>query len=93
MLTWRKGATADVDEVLREVRTPNARDQAWREHRDILDAILARNAHLAAQLVTRHIRGTNERLLASLKADQRRFRRRGLSIVGDARVAAGEAST
>jgi DNA-binding GntR family transcriptional regulator len=76
-----------------EVRTPNARDQAWREHRDILDAILARNADLAAQLVTRHIRGTNERLLASLKADQRRFRGRGLSIVGDARVAAGEAST
>ena len=49
-----------------EVRTPEARDQVWREHRAILDAVVARDAGVASELLAQHIRGTNERLLAAL---------------------------
>lgn len=64
-----------------EVRTPDARERAWQEHRDIVDAVRARDADTAARLVTEHIRGTNERLLESLTAERRRLRGRGLSII------------
>lgn len=49
-----------------EVRTPQARDQAWREHRAVLEAVVARDADAASALLIEHIRATNERLLASL---------------------------
>ncbi|MCU1526261.1 MAG: GntR family transcriptional regulator [Frondihabitans sp.] len=65
-----------------EVRTPEARALAWNDHRAILDAIAARDADRAALLVADHIHGTNERLIAALTADQRRFRGHGLAIVG-----------
>lgn len=68
-----------------EVRTAESRDQALREHKGVLDAILAREADTAARLVAEHIRGTNERLLGFLAAEHRKLRGRGLSIVGDAR--------
>ncbi|SKC67287.1 MULTISPECIES: GntR family transcriptional regulator [Plantibacter] len=64
-----------------EVRTPEAREQAATEHRAILDAVAARDPERAADLVARHIRGTNERLIASLTADQRRLRGHGVDIV------------
>ncbi|WEO76464.1 GntR family transcriptional regulator [Cryobacterium sp. SO2] len=67
-----------------EVRTPAARDQAWQEHRAVLDALEARDADTAARLLTAHIRGTNERLLLALAADTRRLRGHGLAIVPDA---------
>lgn len=70
-----------------EVRTPQARDKARQEHRDVLDAILSRDADAAVELITAHITGTNERLLAALRAEQRRIRGRGLAIVGDTRPA------
>lgn len=64
-----------------EVRTPDARERAWQEHRDVVDAVRARDADAAVRLVTEHIRGTNLRLLESLTAERRRLRGRGLSIV------------
>ena len=67
-----------------EVRTPAARDQAWQEHRAVLDALEARDADTAARLLTGHIRGTNDRLLAALAADSRRLRGHGLAILPDA---------
>ncbi len=66
-----------------EVRTNDARVRAWQEHRDVVDALRARDADTAVRLVTEHIRGTNERLLASLTAERRRLRGRGLSIVSE----------
>lgn len=65
-----------------EVRTEQAREQAWREHQLILDAIVARDPDRAAAAVALHIRSTNERLMASLNAERRRFRASGLAIVG-----------
>ena len=67
-----------------EVRTPAARDQAWQEHRAVLDALAARDADTAARLLTGHIRGTNDRLLTALAADTRRLRGHGLAILPDA---------
>ena len=67
-----------------EVRTPAAREQAWLEHRAVLDALEARDADTAARLLTGHIRGTNDRLLAALAADSRRLRGHGLAILPDA---------
>lgn len=64
-----------------EVRTPEARDSAWTEHREVLDAVAGRDADRAASLITGHIRGTNERLLASLTLEGRRLRGNGLAIV------------
>jgi DNA-binding GntR family transcriptional regulator len=64
-----------------EVRTAAARDQAWREHRAVLDALTAGDADTAARLLTDHIRGTNDRLLTALAADSRRLRGHGLAIV------------
>jgi DNA-binding GntR family transcriptional regulator len=64
-----------------EVRTPAARQQAWGEHRAVLDALTARDADLAARLLTGHIRGTNQRLLEALAADSRRLRGHGLAVV------------
>jgi DNA-binding GntR family transcriptional regulator len=63
-----------------EVRTPEARDQAWAEHRALVDAVAARDADAAASLAAAHIRGTNERLLAALSADYRRLRGQGVAV-------------
>ncbi|MET4781771.1 GntR family transcriptional regulator [Glaciihabitans sp. UYNi722] len=64
-----------------EVRTSEAREQAWREHREIVRAIASRDADSASSLVMHHIRGTNERLLDSLAADRQRLRGHGMSIL------------
>lgn len=66
-----------------EIRTPEARETAWREHHAIVDAVIAHDADTAARLLVDHVRGTNERLLASLAADHRPLRGRGLAIVGE----------
>lgn len=65
-----------------EVRSDTARHHAWDEHRDIVARIAARDAEGAAERVHRHIVETHERLRASLGADQRMLRARGLTIVG-----------
>jgi DNA-binding GntR family transcriptional regulator len=64
-----------------EVRTAESRAHARTEHREIVDAISARDADRAADLITAHSRGTRERLLASLEDEHRRLRGRGFAIV------------
>ncbi|PJJ63222.1 GntR family transcriptional regulator [Compostimonas suwonensis] len=65
-----------------EVRTAQARQAAWQEHRDIVATVAARQTDAAVALVRAHIVTTHERLTASLNAEQRMLRARGLSIVG-----------
>ncbi|MBD3942514.1 GntR family transcriptional regulator [Microbacterium sp. NEAU-LLC] len=64
-----------------EVRTPESRAQARTEHMQIAAAVADRDAPAARQLVVQHSRGTRDRLLASLEAERRRLRGRGLSII------------
>ena len=64
-----------------ELRTQDARRVAWQEHRDIVDLVAARDADAAADRIHRHIVATHERLLASLDADARILRARGLAVV------------
>jgi DNA-binding GntR family transcriptional regulator len=61
-----------------EARSPESREAAWGEHRAILAAVEARDADRAAVLVAEHIRGTNRRLLASLRDGARQFRLHGV---------------
>lgn len=63
-----------------EVRTPAARQQAWAEHRTILEAVIERDADKAQRLVVAHIRDTNERLVTSLAGQRRRLRAQGLIV-------------
>ncbi len=65
---------------LLDVRTPEARHQAAREHREIAEAVLSRDAEGAASLIADHIRRTNERLLLFLDADRGRFRGHGYAV-------------
>jgi len=64
-----------------EVRTQDARQVAWQEHREIVDLVAARDADAAADRIHHHILATHERLLASLDADARILRARGLAVV------------
>lgn len=66
-----------------DLRSAATREAARTEHRRILDALEARDPDASAQAVVAHIRNTTDRLVASLNADRRRFKARGLSIVGD----------
>jgi DNA-binding GntR family transcriptional regulator len=50
-----------------EVRDAAAREAAWREHQQILAAIAARDSETAVALLTAHITGTHERLIATLE--------------------------
>lgn len=65
-----------------EVRTPAAREQAWREHAEILDRIARRDAEGAAAAITAHLRDTHARLVSALDSDRRALGARGLSLVG-----------
>lgn len=69
-----------------EVRTPEARDAAWAEHSAILDALAARDAERAAELLAAHIMGTNDRLMAFIAHQRRRLRGAGMTIVGAGRT-------
>ena len=64
-----------------EVREAPARDRAWAEHRDILAAVKAGEADLAAALLSAHIGGSRDRLIASLHDDRRGLRARGFAVV------------
>ncbi len=64
-----------------EVRTPESRAQARREHLEIIAAVKSRDAGLAATLVVSHSRGTRDRLLTYLSQERRRLRGRGFSII------------
>jgi DNA-binding GntR family transcriptional regulator len=65
-----------------EVRTPEARDAAWQEHSDVLDAVAAGDAERAAELLAAHIAGTNDRLMTFIAQERRRLRGAGMAIVG-----------
>jgi len=62
-----------------EVRTPEARETAWVEHRAVVAAIATRDADEASRLLAAHIRGTNDRLLRFLATERRNLR--GIAIV------------
>lgn len=64
-----------------EVREGPARDRAWAEHREILVAAKAGDAERAAVLLGAHIRGSRDRLIASLHDDRRGLRARGFAVV------------
>ncbi len=66
-----------------EVRTPQAREAAWADHRAIIQAIRARDADRAAKLASEHIRSTNTRLIERLTEQLRPLRFRGPSVIGD----------
>jgi DNA-binding GntR family transcriptional regulator len=66
-----------------DLRSAETREAVRTEHRRILDALEARDADAAADAVVAHIRNTTDRLVTSLSADRRRFKARGLSIVGE----------
>jgi DNA-binding GntR family transcriptional regulator len=66
-----------------ELRSADDRAQAWREHADIIDALLRRDADAAAAASERHASANLERLLTSLRNDRRAFGARGLRIVGE----------
>ncbi|ROP65170.1 GntR family transcriptional regulator [Curtobacterium sp. ZW137] len=65
-----------------EVRTPEARDAAWAEHSEIIDAVQSGDADRAAELLAAHVAGTNDRLLAWIAQERRRLRGAGMAIVG-----------
>jgi DNA-binding GntR family transcriptional regulator len=65
-----------------EVWTEASREQAWSEHRRILDSIRAKQPAEAARETVEHIRDTRDRLLRSLDDDRRGLRARGFAIVG-----------
>lgn len=69
-----------------EVRTQQSREQAWQEHREIMEMIRNRDTSNATALIASHIRGTNERLLDFLAAERRRLRGSGLSIISNSQV-------
>lgn len=65
-----------------ETQSSQSRENAWREHLEMIEAIEARDADRAAELAGAHIRGTTERLLALLNDERRRLRGAGMAIVG-----------
>ena len=67
-----------------EVRSAPSRATARAEHLAIVDAVLARDAAAAVDLVTAHSRGTADRLLEHLAQERRRLRGRGFAIVDTA---------
>jgi DNA-binding GntR family transcriptional regulator len=65
-----------------EVWTEPAREQAWAEHRRILDFIQRNEPDSAAREAVAHVEDTRDRLLRSLADDRRGLRARGFAIVG-----------
>jgi DNA-binding GntR family transcriptional regulator len=65
-----------------EVWTEPSREQAWAEHRRVLEFIRQKRPDDAAAEIVSHIRDTRDRLLRSLNDDRRGLRARGFAIVG-----------
>jgi DNA-binding GntR family transcriptional regulator len=65
-----------------EVWTEPSREQAWAEHRRILDFIRNNEPDAAAREAAEHIRDTRDRLLRSLNEDRRGLRARGFAVIG-----------
>lgn len=67
-----------------EVWTELRREQAWAEHRRILDHIRRKQPDAAVAEATAHISDTRNRLLRSLDDDRRGLRARGVAVIGRA---------
>jgi DNA-binding GntR family transcriptional regulator len=65
-----------------EVLTETSREQAWSEHRRILELIRERQPDQAAGEAAAHVRATRDRLMRSLDVDRRGLRARGFAVVG-----------
>ncbi|WP_024516473.1 GntR family transcriptional regulator [Bradyrhizobium sp. Tv2a-2] len=65
-----------------EVWTEPSREQAWAEHRRILDCIRRNQPDEAVRVAAEHIRDTRDRLLRSLNDDRRGLRARGFAVIG-----------
>jgi DNA-binding GntR family transcriptional regulator len=64
-----------------EIRDEAARQRAWEEHFLILAAVQDGDATVAAGLLSRHVTGSRERLIASLRDDRRGLKARGFAII------------
>ncbi|MBB2976497.1 DNA-binding GntR family transcriptional regulator [Microbacterium endophyticum] len=64
-----------------EVRTAESRALARAEHVAIIAAMSAGDAERADTLISAHVRGTRDRLMAHLSEEHRRLRGRGFSII------------
>ena len=65
-----------------EVLTEASREQAWAEHRRVLEFIRRRLPDDAAHEAAAHVRATRDRLVRSLNEDRRGLRARGFAVVG-----------
>lgn len=64
-----------------EVWTEAGRQQAWAEHRRILEHIRAQRPEKAAAEAVAHVHDTRDRLLRSIEDNRRGYRARGLAVV------------
>jgi DNA-binding GntR family transcriptional regulator len=64
-----------------ELRDETARSQAWAEHGLMLAAVRSGDADAAAGLLSRHVTGSRDRLIASLRDDRRGLKARGFAII------------
>jgi DNA-binding GntR family transcriptional regulator len=65
-----------------EMWSEEGREQAWSEHRRVLDLIRLRRPDDAAHEAVSHVNDTRARLLFSLNDDRRSLRARGFAIIG-----------
>ncbi len=65
-----------------EVWTEPSREQAWAEHRRILERIRLNDPDAAAREAAAHVRDTRDRLIRSLDGDRKRLRARGFAVIG-----------
>jgi DNA-binding GntR family transcriptional regulator len=64
-----------------EVWTEPPRDQAWADHRRILDLIRRNLPDEAVVESMRHVRDTRDRLIRSLREDRRGLKARGFAVI------------
>ena len=62
--------------------TADSRAHARAEHLEIVEAVAARDAERAVELVTRHSHGTRDRLVGFLAGERRRLRGSGIAVIG-----------
>lgn len=70
-----------------EVWTEPGREQAWAEHRRVLDLIRRNEPEAAVQEAVMHVHDTRDRLLRSLNDDRRGLRARGFTVIPRAAAA------
>jgi DNA-binding GntR family transcriptional regulator len=63
-----------------EVQTAESRERAHREHAALTDALVARDARAAELAMFNHVRGTGDRLVASLEVSRQFLRARGIPV-------------